>query len=193
MKKARTIRRSGFTLVELLVVIAIIAVLAGIGTPVFIKAQNNAKKEAAIAFAQQVVSAVNSFYNDYSVMPVPAGAQSVEGGAKFSTDSGDGLKVVNIMAGLEDEVNTRKVKYITPKEGKAKKNGAIYNKAATEITGLYDPFGNPYFIVLDTNYEERIKVQPGKVETTLNGRRAAVYSAGQDKKLGTPDDVKTWN
>lgn len=193
MKKARSIRRSGFTLVELLVVIAIIAVLAGIGTPVFIKAQNNAKKEASIAFAQQVVSAVNSFYNDYSVMPVPQGGQAVEGGAKFSTDSGDGLKVVNILAGLEDEVNNRKVKYITPKEGKAKKNGAIYNKAATEITGLYDPFGNPYFIVLDTNYEERIKVQPGKVETTLNGRRAAVYSAGQDKKLGTPDDVKTWN
>ena len=54
--------------------------------------------------------------------------------AGFVTDSVDGIKVVNILAGLEEEVNTRRVKYLTPKEGKAKKNGAIYNKAGTEIT-----------------------------------------------------------
>lgn len=186
-------RRGGFTLVELLVVIAIIAVLAGIGTPVFIKAQNNAKRETSVALAQQIVQAVNSFYADQSTMPVPMGAQSVDGGAKFVTNSVDGLKVVNILAGMEEEVNTRRVKYFTPKQGKAKKDGAIYNKADSEIIGLYDPWGNPYTIVLDTNYEERIKVKPGKVETTLNGRRAAVYSPGQDKKYGTPDDVKTWN
>jgi prepilin-type N-terminal cleavage/methylation domain-containing protein len=186
-------RRGGFTLVELLVVIAIIAVLAGVGTPVYMKTLNNAKKEAATVFARQIEQSVSSFYTDQQVMPAPAGVQSVEGGTKFVTDSVEGLKVVNILAGLEEEVNTRRVKYLTPKEAKAKKDGAVYNKNGTEIIGLFDPWGNPYTIVLDTNYEERIRVKPGKVETRLNGRRAAVYSPGQDKKYGTGDDVKTWN
>ncbi len=186
-------RRGGFTLVELLVVIAIIAVLAGVGTPVYLKALNNARKEAANAFAQQLVQSVTSFYTDQQVMPAPAGVQSVEGGTKFVTNSPEGLKVINILAGLEREINTRQVKYIALKEAKKNKDGAVYNQASTEIVGLYDPWGSPYTIVLDTNYEEKIKVKPGKVETTLNGRRAAVYSPGQDKKFGTIDDVKTWN
>lgn len=187
-------RRGGFTLVELLVVIAIIAVLAGVGTPVYLKALNNAKKEAATVFARQLEQAVNSFYTDQQVMPAPSGVQSTEGGTKFVTNSGDGVKVINILAGLEEEVNTRRVKYLTPKEANKKKtDGAVYDKGNKEIIGLFDPWGSPYTIILDTNYEEKIKVKPGKVETTLNGRRAAVYSPGQDKKYGNQDDVKTWS
>lgn len=185
-------RPSGFTLVELLVVIAIIAVLASAGFAAGNVAMNKAKKVTAQAAAQSIVSAVDSFYSENSALPVPSGNASAEGGSKYESNSVDGLKILNILTGLEDEVNTRKVRYLTIKEAKSKKGGIVYNTSGKEVTGLYDPWGNPYFIVLDTNYEERLKVKPGNVETTLNGRRCAVYSFGQDKKGGTTDDVKTW-
>ena len=186
-------RRSGFTLIELLVVIAIIAVLASAGFGVGIMATNKAKKVTAEAAAQSIVSAVNSYYSENGSLPIPqGGGAAVEGGTKYETSSQDGLKILNILSGFEDEVNTRKVKYLTVKEGKAKKNGIIYSASGKEVTGLFDPWGNPYTIVMDTNYEERLKVKPGSNETVLNGRRCAVYSVGADKKGGTADDVKTW-
>ena len=192
MKTRSFHRRGGFTLIELLVVISIIAVLAAAGFGVGLKVQNTAKKKTAEAAAQAIVGAVTSYYSENGAMPVPPGHQSVEGGSKFETNSVEGVKLLSILTGLEDEVNTRKVKYLSAKEGKAKKDGIIYNKTGKEVTGMFDPWGNPYSIVLDTNYEERIEVKPGKTEIQLNGRRAAVYSAGQDKKSGTADDVKTW-
>jgi len=184
-------RASGFTLIELLVVIAIIAVLASVAFVAGTRALNNAKKAKGQAVAFSIISAVDSFQSENGAMPVPAGNSGKEGGSLFRTDSGDGVKILNILLGKEDEVNVRKVAFLKTKEGKAKKDGLIYNSQSTAVTGLYDPFGNPYYLVLDTNYEERIKVQPANTETTLN-RKAAVYSAGADKKLGTPDDVKTW-
>jgi prepilin-type N-terminal cleavage/methylation domain-containing protein len=192
MKTPPSRRRSGFTLVELLVVIAIIAVLASAGFAAGAAAMNKAKKVTGDSVAQSIVSAVNSYYTENASMPVPQGASSGDDGTKFDTSKGDGIKVLEILTGLDDEINTRRVRYLTVKEGKGKKNGIEYNSTGKQITGLYDPFGNPYFIVLDTNYEERIKVKPGTTTVTLNGKRAAVYSAGQDKKGGTPDDIKTW-
>ncbi len=185
-------RNSGFTLVELLVVIAIIAVLASAGFAAGTAAMNKAKKVTGTAAAQSVVSAVNNFYTENSAMPVPAGNASTEGGTKYETTSVEGVKILNILTGQEDEINTRKVRYLEVKEAKGKKGGIVYSPSGKEVTGLYDPWGNPFFMVLDTNYEERLKVKPGKKEETLPGRRCAVYSAGQDKKLGTTDDIKTW-
>jgi prepilin-type N-terminal cleavage/methylation domain-containing protein len=192
MKNPTRHRASGFTLIELLVVIAIIAVLASVGFVAGNNAIKSAKKAKAMAAASSIITAVNSFQSENGSLPVPSGNTGKDGGTKFQTDTGDGVKILNILMGKEDEINVRKVRYFEAKEGKAKKDGVIYNSQKTEVTAMYDPFGNPYFIVLDTNYEEQIKVQPGNTEIVLPGRKAAVYSAGADKKLGTPDDVKTW-
>ncbi|RYD31681.1 MAG: type II secretion system protein [Verrucomicrobiaceae bacterium] len=191
--KTRSIhRRSGFTLIELLVVIAIIAVLASAGFGVGMKVQNTARKTVAESAARNIVHAVNSFYADYSAMPVPTGTASTQGGTKFETESGDGLKVLQILLGMEEEINTRKVKYLDVPEAKGKKAGIVLSKSGKEVSGLFDPWGNPFSIILDTDYAERLEFKPSKSLVTLNGRRCAVFSAGQDKKLGTADDVKTW-
>lgn len=191
MKTRSIYRRGGFTLIELLVVIAIIAVLASAGFGVGMKVQNTARKTVAESAARNIVHAVNSFYADYSAMPVPTGTASTQGGTTFDTGSGDGLKILSILLGQEDEINTRKVKYLDVPEAKGKKAGIVFNRSG-KVDGLYDPWGNPFSIVLDTDYAERLEFKPSKSQVTLNGRRCAVFSAGQDKKLGTADDVKTW-
>ncbi len=189
MKNPTSRRRRGFTLIELLVVIAIIAVLAAAGFAAGNAAINRARKVTAQAAATSIESAVNSFYSDYGSLPDV-------GASKVNTASAEGVELLNILLGLEGSgtnvQNSKSVRFLSVKEGKGNKGGLIYNTGGSTVRGLYDPWGNGFEVVLDTEYEEKLQVQLGSATQTLNGRRVAVYSVGADKKAGGNDDVKTW-
>jgi len=191
--------KKGFTLIELLVVIAIIAVLAAAGFAGGTAAMNKAKKLSAQAAATSVVTAIDQFYSEYSSLPGVTGA--------LTTDSVEGVKLLNILASREISTtieNERKIRFLTLKEAKnGTRDGVVYDSAGNQITGLFDPWGRPYNIVLDNGsggdtaaYDERLTVTPGNgiLAVTLNGRRAAVYSLGVrnagDANASTL--VKTW-
>jgi len=185
--------RKGFTLIELLVVIAIIAVLAAAGFAGGTAALNKARKVTAQAAATSVATAIEQFYSDYSSLPTGTGGMSTATG-------GTGVAVLNILAGLETGTsieNERKVRYLSLKEAKSgNRDGVVYNTATPpQITGMFDPWGQPYFIVMDADYDERLIFTPEKNdEVKLNGRRAAVYSLGV-KNTGDANAstlVKTW-
>ena len=193
MKHYSPSSKRGFTLVELLVVIAIIAVLAGAGFAAGGAAVQKAKKTTALASCVAIESAVNNFYTEYGTMPVD----------NLSTDTtinSDDLNLLNVLLGTETgsaPLNTRSVKFLSVKEGKANKNGLVYDTSGSTVKGLYDPWGGLYKIALDGDYDEKIKAQPKGSSTsqTLNGRRVAVWSDGADGVSGTgktADDVTTW-
>lgn len=191
--------RKGFTLIELLVVIAIIAVLAAAGFAGGNAAMQKARKVTAQAAATSVATAIDQFYSEYSSLPSGSGI--------LKTDGGDGVILLNILAGLEegtDIENERKIRFLSLKEAKnGNRDGVVYDGSGDKITGLYDPWGKPYFIVLDNGsgsdteaYDEKLTVTPGngiKV-TNLNGRRVAVYSLGvkEDGDASNSTFVKTW-
>jgi prepilin-type N-terminal cleavage/methylation domain-containing protein len=189
--KTRSVRANrGFTLIELLVVIAIIAVLAGVGFSAGGSAIQKAKKTTCLAAAVSIESAVNNFYTEYGSMP-SAGT----GDTTVKTD-GAGINLLKTLLGMDTVLNPRSIKFLSAKEGKANKNGLIYDASGNNITGMYDPWGGPYNVILDLDYNEKVAPAPSAGGgATLNGRRAAVWSNGAD---GVPtggkatDDVKTW-
>lgn len=185
--------RKGFTLIELLVVIAIIAVLAAAGFAGGNAAMQKARKVTAQAAATSVATAIDQFYTEYSSLPDVSGSP-------MRTDGGDGVKLLNILAGLEtgtDIENDRKVRFLSLKEAKnGNRDGVVFDGSGSAITGLYDPWGEPYYIVIDDDYDEKLTVTPGGSiqQAKLNGRRAAVYSLGV-KNSGDASSstlVKTW-
>jgi prepilin-type N-terminal cleavage/methylation domain-containing protein len=192
--KTHSVRANrGFTLIELLVVIAIIAVLAGVGFSAGGSAIQKAKKTTCLAAAVSIESAVNNFYTEYGSMP-SAGT----GDTTVKTD-GSGINLLKTLLGMDTVLNPRSIKFLSAKEGKANKNGLIYDASGNNITGMYDPWGGPYNVILDLDYDEKlVGVKPkgtGSAAATLNGRRVAVWSDGADGVSATgkaADDVKTW-
>lgn len=187
----------GFTLVELLVVIAIIAVLAGLGFSGARFAIERARKVSAQATATSIVSSIESFYSDYSALPGPGTSDATV----LDTDSAAGLAVMNILAGQEtgtDIENTRRVRYLSVKEAKGNRDGATYG-AGDAMTGLFDPWGQPYFFQLDYDYDERLQVAtpitaPATFNALLRGKRAAVWSLGVENRseASSTSVAKSW-
>ncbi len=105
--------KKGFTLIELLVVIAIIAVLAAAGFAGGAAALEKARKVTAQAAATSVATAIDQFYSEYSSLP--------SGSGTLKTDVGDGVILLNILAGLEegtDIENERKIRFLSLKDAK---------------------------------------------------------------------------
>jgi prepilin-type N-terminal cleavage/methylation domain-containing protein len=187
-------RPQGFTLVELLVVIAIIAVLASAGFAAGNAAIQKARKTTALATATALESAVNSFYTEYGTMPK-------EGEQDITARTDSDITLLRVLLGIEASgtsmLNPRAIKFLSVKEGKSKKNGLIYSSSGTGVDGLYDPWGGPYHVILDLDYDEKVQPQPsaGGNTAALNGRRVAVWSNGADGTKGggkASDDVTTW-
>lgn len=153
------------------------------------RAITKAKKVTSLATAITLESAINSIYTEYSRLP--------DVGSRVTTNSPEGLKLLNILLGLDkksdNDLNSRAIKFLSVKEGKNNKNGLVYTADGISVEGLYDPWGSPYTVELDADYNEELHFTIGSRVVDLKGRRAAAYSPGPDKKLGTADDVKTWD
>jgi prepilin-type N-terminal cleavage/methylation domain-containing protein len=203
--KIRPFRQSahGFTLVELLVVISIIAVLAAAGLAGIKAAIDRAYKTKAMKMCQGIDTAVTNFYDEYGRLPLPSGSAQGNQDVEIITNGAQGIELLTILMGLEDDsdnmLNPKKIPFLDAPEGKRIANnmgkGGIIYSAGNRIQGLYDPWGQPYHILIDANYDNQIDNNPFATgNQPLRVRRVATYTYGKNKKndQGGRDDVKSW-
>lgn len=201
--QSKTPALQGFTLVELLVVIVIIAILATLGMAVGHGALHRARLVTAQAAATNVANGVEQFYSEYHLLPDPTGGTTEDNfGDPFETDAASGIALLEIIAGLEEDnddmQNERKLRMLSVKEAdKGRRGGIVYSSDGDSIEGLFDPWGEPYYIILDYDYDGRLEFKPSAAYTydaRLNNKRVAVYSLGTDSPTNAKrkDLVKTW-
>jgi type II secretory pathway pseudopilin PulG len=168
----------------LLVVIAIIAILIGLLFPAFSAIQNQAKKTQAKNDLTQIVTAVNAFYTEYGKYPLPTGTiiDTTYGPAGAANEvlfrELRACTLTQPSCPNAASVNTRQIVYISPRVlGTAPVRSGI----ASDNGQFYDPWGTPYNVRIDGDYNN----------STVNPYGAqAVGGAGPDP---VPQGVIAWS
>ncbi len=166
--------KRGFTLVEMLVVIGIMVILASLILTGLNVARYRARMTRARRDVAQLVTAWTAYYSDYSRFPVISAASRLNG-----LDAGlvvTGHDVVQILRGRENfgNQNRRRIPYMDFHQN---------------TTVFLDPWGEPYRIVWDDDYDGVVSV-PGEPQSLRMS--LVVWSAGEDGVDGTKDDVRSW-
>ena len=173
-------KHKGFTLVELLVVIAIIAVLAAMATPVALKAASKAKIAKSKAICTAFAGAVDSFASEYSYLPFGGDGSAPTQDNQTPIRSDDGL--VAVLAGVEDDLNFKQIRFFETSEPKGTKDGMAIDKSA-KTAKLYDPWGERYFIFMNYDLDSGID-HPFEKGATVTGN-CAIFSIGPDGQSGS--------
>jgi prepilin-type N-terminal cleavage/methylation domain-containing protein len=193
---------SAFTLIELLVVIAIIAVLMGLLFPAFRGAQDQAKKALAKNDLTQIVTAVNAYYTEYAKYPLVT-AETIYGPGGTSNAA-----LFNELRAVNATQNPRQIVLISPPDAKDQTNprGGI-GTTGTSSGQYYDPWGTPYNIEIDGDYDNQISTNPysdtdGSTGASPLRSPVIAWSYGKDGALGdkakadnkfrNSDDVISW-
>ncbi len=186
--------RRAFTLIELLVVITIIGILAGLTSVAATQVMAKARKVRTSAAIKDIQLGVKNYQVEYNRYPVKAGGGASEEPIQLS--EGSSLLAV-LMGENTDQLNPREIRFIEPPVGKGGKGGLVGTEGNY---ALLDSWGNPYEVIMDTNYDNKVKnpdteneeseISEGAPQNLPTG--VAVYSLGEDGKPNTKDDVVSW-
>lgn len=189
--------KGGFTLVELLVVIALIAVLSSLAISGTSKIRLNSQRAQAGLVVKLVDGAVEKFYSDHNRLP-DVGGYSADEEFTLVEDDADGVNLMQELLGEDDATqNFKKKQYLIIDDAEANTAGVHRVGAEALGKGLFDPWGGSYQVILDYDYDEKVKMPAKYVEVSggadeVTGKRVLVWTTGKDEDETTDDDVASW-
>lgn len=149
----------GFTLIELLAVMIILMILMTLIMAVVRDAIKDSRIQKAISEAYEIHNAVEAFFHEYGRMPLPhddhgktTGAGGVEERWYGNRSDPEGLDELEtfyeILRGNNETWNPKNIVFL--------KRIASSNKNEPP---LRDPWGNPYFVAMDSTYNGQVKTR----------------------------------
>jgi len=187
----RTGNARGFTLIELLIVITIIAILAGMAFPVTNRVINQARKAECNQMISNLETAIKGYQLEYGHIPLNGGASADV--YDSPTDSpGAGLELLKCLMGLPSVgyTNPRQRVFFEPKYSDSGRGGVVIDAMGVP-TGLFDPWGGPYLISLDADFDKNLL---DRETTTATLRKdVLIYSPGPDNNPAVwNDNLMSW-
>lgn len=177
-------RSKGFTLIELIVVIAILATLASIAYPTYMSFMDDAKRTSSAKTCADIVEAVTRFRSDNNgMLPYTADAVKPDKNDQIflKTADGEDADMLKILTNREEDednrLNSLKEFYLRSTEVEEPVDG-LYTNPNNDELGLYDPWGNPYYVVLCE--EEDGCLDPFARKKRLRNKPCIVYGLGPD-------------
>ena len=187
--KLRTEYR-GFTLVELLTVIGIIAVLAGILIPTVNVAIRKAKVAKARADVEAIALAAKLYHDEYGRWPAfewKGDIQTRWQGKLREFNDPTRATTINayfsrILTGLDRDTNPKGIEFLAVKSENRAEISSLPGVPSSEDPWFFaDPWGRPYFIAVDDDYQYDPKILPRNQNPPYHNTSAVdVYSAGPD-------------
>ncbi len=172
-------RKNAFTLIELLVVVTIIAILAGLAVPAIGTALEAAKKAEATAVCTQLKTALSSYLTEYGAWQ---GVLNTE-----DPILSDNPVFVQLLLGESTEdpnPNPRQIVFMEFDD-----DSLVDRTDATQ--GFLDPWGFPYNVQVDHDYDNKIDAPGGSSQTVIR-TNVIVWSDGKDEAFQSAKDPKSW-
>lgn len=138
-----------------------------------------------------LVVALEMFYEEYFYLPGGKGGTSPDRTVTTAGETGSPMMASLLGLRVAIDENPKFLQFVESQFAKNGKDGLV---KINESANLYDPWGNPYYIRLNSDGDNQLKVPV--TNEVLFDRRAVVWSLGPDGKSGTPetdrDNVYSW-
>jgi prepilin-type N-terminal cleavage/methylation domain-containing protein len=200
----------GFTLIELLVVVTIIGILVSLAVPATSMALDAAKRAEAAAFMSSMRTAMVGYSGEYGDWPPALASFTNTQGDAFVGPNTGWSSVYQVLAAVTNDTNLvfsnnrRQLVFMEfpPKTLTAQTytmGAALIGNETNPVSviNVLDPWGRPYFMVVDYNYDNLVYV-PNLSSTNTNANTVlrssiAIWSTG--KNPSSPSSGKwvgTW-